>query len=78
MPEEERRTPISDELWVRHIDVDGRLRGSMGGGAGASSIDLANAFDAIRDAIEEMEKRLAVIEEALGGKGPEEAEGESS
>ena len=78
MSRQRRPTEISDALWIKHVDVDGRLRGSMGGGAGINSIDLANAFQAVRESIEELEARIVGLEKKLAGDSGGEAEGDSS
>jgi hypothetical protein len=78
VPRERRATEVSDALWIKHVDVDGRLRGSMGSGAGINSIDLANAFKAAREAVEELEARIVALETQLAGEDGGEAEGDSS
>jgi len=78
VPRDRRDTEISDALWIKHVDVDGRLRGSLGGGGGINSIDLANAFEAAREAVEELEARIVALEKQLAGDAEGEAEGDSS
>ena len=77
MPEERRRTEISDALWIKHTDIDGRFRGSMAA-AGVDPLDIANGLQAIREAIAKLQERLVPIEEALaGGEAQEGREGPS-